>query len=89
MMIGMIQSQNVHLNGFRFYVHSRAPYTQSHQRRFRQWLSNRRTDILAAHHSLVSHTLSQCRWVDPHWQRGMSYLHSKYCLERFTFSAIF
>ncbi|NJN38455.1 MAG: hypothetical protein HC790_06490 [Acaryochloridaceae cyanobacterium CSU_3_4] len=59
MMIGIIQSQKVHLNGFGVYVRSRATYAQSHQRRFRRWLSNRRIDIIAAHHSLVSHALSQ------------------------------
>ncbi len=59
MIIGMIQSQNVHLNGFGVYVQSRATYAQSHQRRFRRWLSNRRIDVMAAHHSLVAHALSQ------------------------------
>jgi hypothetical protein len=59
MIIGMIQSQNVHLNGFGVYVQSRATYAQSHQRRFRRWLSNRRIDVTAAHHALVRHTLSQ------------------------------
>ena len=38
MMIGMIQSQNVHLNGFGVYVVSRAQVAQSYQRRFRRWL---------------------------------------------------
>jgi hypothetical protein len=46
MMIGLIQSQKVHLNGFGVYVVSRASYAQSHQRRFRRWLSNRRIDFL-------------------------------------------
>jgi hypothetical protein len=59
MMIGMIQSQNVHLNGFGVYVQSRATYAQSHQRRFQRCLSNRRIDVMAAHHALVSHALSQ------------------------------
>jgi hypothetical protein len=60
MIIGIVQSQNVHLNGFGVYVHSRATYAQSHQRRFRRWLSNRRIDVMSAHHSLVSHAL--CHW---------------------------
>lgn len=59
MMIGMIQSQNVHLNRFGVYVVSRASYAQSHQRRFRRWLSNRRIDGATAHHLLVSQALSQ------------------------------
>lgn len=59
MMIGMIQTQNVHLNGFGVYVVSRAIYAQSHQRRFRRWLSNRRIEVMAVHHTLVSQALSQ------------------------------
>lgn len=60
MMIGMIQSQNVHLNGFGVYVVSRATYAQSHQRRFRRWLSNQRIDASTVHHALMGQGLS--RW---------------------------
>ena len=67
MMIGMIQSQNVHLNGFGVYVVSRASYAQSHQRRFRRWLSNRRIDGMAVHHALIAQALSQ-------WQQERIYL---------------
>ena len=59
MMIGIIQSQNVHLNGFGVYVKSRATYAQSHQRRFRRWLSNRRIDSMAAHQALIEQALSK------------------------------
>ena len=59
MMVGMLQSQNVHLNGFGVYVVSRAKVAQSHQRRFRRWLSNRRIDGIAAHHALMKQALSQ------------------------------
>lgn len=58
MIIGMIESQNVHLNGFCVYVVSRAQIAQSHQRRFRRWLSNRRLDVASAHHALVKQALS-------------------------------
>lgn len=58
MMLGMIHSQNVHLNGFGVYVDSRAQFAQSYQRRFRRWLSNRRIDVSAAHHALVKQALS-------------------------------
>jgi hypothetical protein len=59
MIIGMIESQNVHLNGFGVYVTSRAQIAQSHQRRFRRWLSNRRIDVVSAHHALVRQALSE------------------------------
>lgn len=62
MIIGIIQSQNVHLNGFGVYVKSRAQVAQSHQRRFRRWLSNRRIDVVAAHHALIQKALSE--WSD-------------------------
>lgn len=59
MMIGIIESQTVHLNGFGVYVVSRAQIAQSHQRRFRRWLSNRRINITAAHHALIQQALSE------------------------------
>jgi hypothetical protein len=67
MMIGMIQSKSVHLNGFGVYVISRAQVAQSHQRRFRRWLSNRRIDTVSAHHALIKQALSQ-------WQPQRLYL---------------
>ena len=67
MIIGMVQSQNIHLNGFGVYVKSRAQVAQSHQRRFRRWLSNRRIDVVAAHHVLIRQALSQ-------WSRERLYL---------------
>ncbi|MBD1880339.1 MULTISPECIES: hypothetical protein [unclassified Coleofasciculus] len=60
MMIGIIQSQNVHLNRFEVYVISRAKVAQSHQPRFRRWLSNRRIDVVSAHHALIKQAL--CQW---------------------------
>jgi hypothetical protein len=57
MIIGIIQSQNVHLNGFGVYVKSRAQVAQSHQRRFRRWLSNRRINVVSAHHILIKQAL--------------------------------
>lgn len=59
MMIGMIESQNVHLSGFGVYVISRAQVAQSHQRRFRRWLSNRRIDVSSAHQALVRQALRE------------------------------
>ncbi|PSP36596.1 MAG: hypothetical protein BRC57_01215 [Cyanobacteria bacterium QS_8_48_54] len=58
MMIGMIQSQSVHLNGFGVYVVTRAKVAQSHQRRFRRWLSNQGINVVSAHHVLMKQALS-------------------------------
>lgn len=59
MMVGILESQSVHLNGFGVYVNSRAQFAQSHQRRFRRCLSNRRIDIAATHHTLMQQALSK------------------------------
>lgn len=58
MMVGIIPSQNVHLNGFGVYVNSRAKVAQSHQRRFRRWLANRRINVMSTHHLLMQQALS-------------------------------
>ncbi len=47
-------------SGFGLYVKSRAQVAQSHQRRFRRWLSNRRIDVVAAHHAMIGQAL--CAW---------------------------
>ena len=67
LIIGIIQSQHVHLNGLGVYVVSRATYAQSHQRRFRRWLSNRRIDVTGVHQALIAQSLSQ-------WGKGRLYL---------------
>lgn len=67
MMVGMIESQNVHLNGFGVYINSRAQIAQSHQRRFRRYLANRRIDIAATHQALMKQALSK-------WARQRLYL---------------
>ncbi|MBW4490337.1 MAG: hypothetical protein KME12_21365 [Trichocoleus desertorum ATA4-8-CV12] len=59
MMVGIIHRQKLHLNGFGVYVLSRATYAQSHQRRFRWWLSNRRIDVVSVHQELMAQALSQ------------------------------
>lgn len=58
MIVGMVQGESVHLNAFGVYVRSRATFAQSHQRRFRRWLSNRRIDVTSAHHTLVGQAIS-------------------------------
>ncbi len=59
MMVGMIESQNIHLNGFGVYIHSRGQLAQSHQRRFRRFLANRRIELATVHEILITQALSQ------------------------------
>lgn len=67
MVIGILESQSVHLSGFGVYVKSRAQIAQSHQRRFRRWLSNRRMDVTAVHQALMAEALT-------HWGKHRLYL---------------
>lgn len=67
MIVGIIPSQNVHLNGFGVYVVSRAKLSQSHQHRFRRWLSNRRIQVVDVYHVLLQQSLSN-------WKRERLYL---------------
>ena len=58
MIIGIIHSERVHLNAWGVYTPSRAVYAQSHQRRFRRWLSNRRINLVGVYQSLMRQALS-------------------------------
>jgi hypothetical protein len=57
MMLGIIESEKVYPSGFEVYVQSRATYTQSHQRRFRCCLLNRRIDTMSAY---LSGMMNEC-----------------------------
>ncbi len=67
MMVGILQSQSVNLSHFGVYIDSPAQFAQSHQRRFRRWLSNRRIDVLTVHHRLITQALagweSECLYL--------------------------
>ncbi|GAB4475611.1 MAG: hypothetical protein OHK0037_36930 [Elainellaceae cyanobacterium] len=69
MIVGIIESQSIHLSGFDVYVKSRAKYAQSHQRRFRRWLSNRQMNIKAVHQTLMAKALAD-------WSKHRLYLSS-------------
>lgn len=58
MIVGILQSQSVNLSRFGVHIDSSAQYAQSHQRRFRRWLSNRRIDIFSVHHYLITQALT-------------------------------
>ncbi|MBD2311185.1 hypothetical protein H6G20_05875 [Desertifilum sp. FACHB-1129] len=65
MVIGIIESQTIHLSGFGVHIRSRAQVAQSHQRQFRRWLSNRRIDVKAAYQALMAEALA-------HWGKQRS-----------------
>lgn len=57
MIIGIIHSEQVHLSVWGIYTQSRTVYAQSHQRRFRRWLSNRRINLVRVYQALLKQTL--------------------------------
>ena len=57
MIIGIIHSEQVHLSAWGIYTQSRTVYAQSHQRRFRRWLSNRRINLVRVYQALLKQTL--------------------------------
>lgn len=57
MMIGIIHSERVHLSAWGVYTQSRAVYAQSHQRRFRRWLSNHRINLVGVYQALLRQAL--------------------------------
>lgn len=59
MVVGILHSGCINLNQWGVYTHSKAQYAQSHQRRFRRWLGNRRIDIWALYAPLITAGLSE------------------------------
>ena len=80
MIIGIIQSQKVHLNGFGVYVLSRAQLAQSHQRRFRRWLSNRRIPVANAHQTLLQQALATWKAERLYLSLDTTVLWNRFCL---------
>lgn len=80
MIIGIIQSQKVHLNGFGVYVLSRAQLAQSHQRRFRRWLSNRRIPVANAHQVLLQQALATWEAERLYLSLDTTVLWNRFCL---------
>lgn len=64
MMIGIVHSHCVNLNRWGCYTCSRAQIAQSHQRRFRRWLSNRRVDVNGLYTPVIQQAL--VKWGSQH-----------------------
>ncbi len=80
MVVGLLHSQSVNLTGFGVYIDSRAQFAQSHQRRFRRWLSNRRIDILSVHHQLITQALSTWEQQRLYLSLDTTVLWNEFCL---------
>jgi len=55
--VGLIQAQGVKLTAWVPFVHGRARYAQSTQRRFRRWLGNRRIEVAPQYGPLIEQAL--------------------------------
>jgi hypothetical protein len=60
MVIGLVCSEGISLTKWRIYVHTRAKFAQSHQRRFSRWLHNSRINAPRLYSSLMATVL--CNW---------------------------
>jgi hypothetical protein len=58
MVIGLVCSECISLTKWGIYVHSRATFAQSHQRRFSRWLHNSRINVHRLYSPLIAAALS-------------------------------
>ncbi len=82
MVIGLIHSGSVNLTKWTMYIHSRAVFAQSKQRRFSRWLHNPRINPQRLYSPLIRRALKR-------WQEELLYLSyytsmlwNQYCLIR-------
>jgi hypothetical protein len=82
MVIGLLCSECINLTKWRVYVHSRAMFAQSHQRRFSRWLHNPRINVQKLYSALIAQAL--VAWGEPQITliEDTSLLWNEYCLIR-------
>ena len=59
MVVGLVQAEGVKLTAWVPFVHGRARYAQSTQRRFRRWLGNRRIEVAPLYGPLIEQALRE------------------------------
>ena len=59
MVVGLIQAEGVKLTAWVPFVHGRARYAQSTQRRFRRWLGNRRIEVAPLYGPLIEQAVRE------------------------------
>jgi len=82
MVVGLIQAQSVKLTAWVPFVHGRARYAQSTQRRFRRWLGNRRIEVAPQYGPLIAHALRDWGAHTLYLALDTSMLWNQYCLIR-------
>lgn len=82
MVIGLVCSECINLTKWTVYIHSRAVFAQSHQRRFSRWLHNPRINVQKLYSPLIAQALAA--WGEPCITliEDTSMLWDEYCLIR-------
>ena len=82
MVVGLIHAECVKLTAWVPFVHGRAQYAQSTQRRFRRWLANPRIEVASQYGPLIQQALQD--WGTPTLYLALdtSMLWTQYCLIR-------
>lgn len=82
MVVGLIQSETVHLTAWVSYVKSRAKYAQSVQRRFARWLNNPRINVHWLYAPLIEKALHSWGEHTIYLALDTTVLWGKYCVIR-------
>jgi hypothetical protein len=82
MVVGLIQAECVKLTAWVPFVHGRARYAQSTQRRFRRWLGNRRIEVAPLYGPLIEQALREWGTYTLYLALDTSMLWNQYCLIR-------
>jgi hypothetical protein len=82
MVVGLIQAECVKLPAWVPFVHGRAQYAQSTQRRFRRWLGNRRIEVAPLYGPLIQQALQKWGTQTLYLALDTSLLWNQYCLIR-------
>src|ERR1044071_211298 len=82
MVVGLIQAECVKLTAWVPFVHGRAQYAQSTQRRFRRWLANRRIEVAPLYGPLIKQALREWGTPTVYLALDTSMLWNQYCLIR-------
>ena len=84
MVVGVIQSGQIHLSDWAVYVQGRARYAASVIRRFRRWLANDRVDVAAVYNPLIQQALADWGPHRLYVALDTSMLWNTFCLIRFS-----
>jgi hypothetical protein len=82
LVVGLIQAEGVKLTAWVPFVHGRAQYAQSTQRRFRRWLGNRRIEVAPLYGPLIQQALREWGTPTVYLALDTSLLWNQYCVVR-------